>query len=662
MSICSPNGRRKTVDGRPVTAALTARPRLKDLADYVVYLLYLSALTILSRLPLAWLFRFGQGVGWLGYRLFGKYRRLASANIRIAFPDWTETEVAHCAESHFKDLVANMLCSFTLLRKPWDEIKKHVDLSSMERFRERVDAAPSFILVINHIGNWELHTLVAKTLRPGPHGVIYQKLSNRFIDEHIRKIRELTGLRVIERQQSLSRSAALLKAGAGVGILIDQHAGDKGIWVPFFGRLASTTPLPAILAKKTGAELLPAAMVTVGVAQWRLELSDFIPQQGASIEEVTYRANLALEALITKRPSDWFWVHQRWKTPAPKFLLRGYKRGVYVPQGVGALKPFRVLVRSSNWLGDAVMTVPAVRRIKRGRPDVHLTILTRTNLAEFWRTVSEVDEVIAIRAKDSIFSVAANLREKFDVAILFPNSPRVAIEAWLARIPRRVGYFRPWRNWFVNQSIKEPQKPGPLRHQSNHYLRIAQQIGADLQEPLEEIMSRETERGLIGVCPGAEYGPAKRWTEFHEAAKRLSSEQNLHWLIFGTAKEQVFAQKLVDTLGRNATDLTGKTTMLELMQHLRRCQLLLTNDTGTMHLAAHLGVPTVSIFGSTEPALTGPMGDGHVVIRHHVECSPCFLRECPLDFRCMKAVTVEEVVEKVRGAIAATSTSPAAAR
>ena len=625
-----------------------SQPRLKDLADYIIYLLYLSALAILSCLPLAWLFRLGQGVGWLGYRLLGKYRRLASANIRIAFPDWSDTEVAHCAESHFKDLVANMLCSFTLPKKPWDEIKKHVDLSSMERSRERVDAAPGFILVINHIGNWELHTLVAKALRPGPHGVIYQKLSNRFIDEHIRKIRALTGLRVIERQQSLSRSAALLKAGAGVGILIDQHAGDKGIWVPFFGRLASTTPLPAILAKKTGAELLPAAMVTIGVAQWRLELCDFIPQQGASIEEITYRANLALESLITKRPSDWFWVHQRWKTPAPKFLLRGYKRGVYVPESAGPLKPFRVLVRSSNWLGDAVMTVPPVRRIKRGRPDVRLTVLTRTNLAEFWRTVSEVDEVIAIRAEDSIFSVAANLRQKFDVAILLPNSPRVAIEVWLAGVPRRVGYSRPWRDSFVNQIISEPAQPGPLRHQSNHYLRIAHQIGADLLEPLDGVTPRQIERGLIGVCPGAEYGPAKRWTEFHEVARRLSSEQPLHWLIFGTAKEQVFAQKLVETLGVNATDLTGKTTLLELMQHLRRCQLLLTNDTGTMHLAAHLGVPTISIFGSTEPALTRPMGDGHTVIRRHVECSPCFLRECPLDFRCMKAVTVDEVVEKVR--------------
>jgi lipopolysaccharide heptosyltransferase II len=149
------------------------------------------------------------------------------------------------------------------------------------------------------------------------------------------------------------------------------------------------------------------------------------------------------------------------------------------------------------------------------------------------------------------------------------------------------------------------------------------------------------------LCPGAEYGPAKRWPEFGAAAKDLSERLGLHWLIFGTAKERFISEKIAEILGMHATDLTGRTTLLELIAQLRRCEVLLTNDTGTMHLAAFLGVPTVSIFGSTEPQLTGPIGKGHTVLRHHVECSPCFLRECPLDFRCMKAVTVEEVVRAV---------------
>lgn len=432
-----------------------------------------------------------------------------------------------------------------------------------------------------------------------------------------------------------------------LAVLVDQHAGDKGVWTPFFNRLASTTSLPAILAAKTGAELLPVAIFTVGPAKWRLEVSEFIPRPGASVEELTYRINRALELLIIRRPSDWFWLHQRWKTPAPRFLLREYKRGVYVPNDCGPLKPFRILVRSSNWLGDAVMATPAVRRFKCGRPDIRLTVLTRTKLADYWRLVSEVDELVTIDPGNSVFRVASKIRDRFEVAILFPNSIRSAIEVWLAGIPRRVGYSRSWRDLFVNQIIPEAPMPAPLRHQTGHYLRIGDRIGANPAEPLLQEVYREAEPRLVGLCPGAEYGPAKRWTEFGLAARQISERRGIHWLVFGTANERPLAADILKILGTNATDLTGRTSLLELAAQLRRCRLLLTNDTGTMHLAAFLCVPTVSIFGSTEPQLTGPIGAGHVVIRHHVECSPCFLRECPMDFRCMKAVTVEEVVRQV---------------
>jgi lipopolysaccharide heptosyltransferase II len=279
--------------------------------------------------------------------------------------------------------------------------------------------------------------------------------------------------------------------------------------------------------------------------------------------------------------------------------------------------------------------------------------LTQSKIADFWRLVPEVDDVMTIDPEDSVFRVGSKIRGGFDVAILFPNSPRAAIEAWLAGIPRRVGYPRPWRDGFLNQLIREPKGARPLSHQKEHYLRIAGQIGADLSDPLPEISRWKPERGLVGLCPGAEYGPAKRWPEFGAAAKDLSEKLGLHWLIFGTRKERYISRKVAEVLGTRATDLTGRTTLLELISQLRRCEVLLTNDTGTMHLAAFLGVPTVSIFGSTEPQLTGPIGKGHTVLRHHVECSPCFLRECPLDLRCMKAVTVEEVVRAVEGRVLA---------
>ncbi len=623
--------------------------RLKpgDVFDFFVYLIYRGVGWLLGCLPLSWVFGLGQSAGWLGYYLLGGYRRLATANIKIAFPDWSPEEVKRCAKRHFKDLMANLICSFVLLEKPWEIVRKHFDVSELERAKERINRAKSVLWTINHIGNWELFIFCTGLVRSCKHAVIYRALPNRFIDAHIRRARGSTGLELIERKHGLAQSTHILKEGGVLGILVDQHAGDKGVWTPFFNRLASTTPLPAILALKAGAELLPVAIFTVGPGKWRLEVGEFVSKQGASVEELTYRINRALELLIIRRPSDWFWLHQRWKTPSPKFLLHEYKRGIYVPGTSERLVPFRILVRSSNWLGDAVMSAPAVRHLKRGRPDAHLTVLTRSKLADFWRLVPEVDELITMEPGDSVFQVASKIRRDFDVAILLPNSVRSALEAWLARIPRRVGYSRPWRDCLVNQFIPEPLFPAPLQHQAGHYLRMMDRIGANLDEGLEQGNDRRVVPLLAGLCPGAEYGPAKRWTEFGPAARQLSEAHGLQWLIFGTANEKPLAAELMKALGAHATDLSGRTSLLELAAQLRRCRLLLTNDTGTMHLAAFLGVPTVAIFGSTEPQLTGPLGKGHLVIRHHVECSPCFLRECPLDFRCMKAVTVEEVISAV---------------
>jgi ADP-heptose:LPS heptosyltransferase len=139
---------------------------------------------------------------------------------------------------------------------------------------------------------------------------------------------------------------------------------------------------------------------------------------------------------------------------------------------------------------------------------------------------------------------------------------------------------------------------------------------------------------------------------FAEVAKNIAARENAQWILLGTNRDIDVGKQIESLLDNHCVNRIGQTTMEELIEELRDCRLLLTNDTGTMHLAALLGVPTVSIFGSTEPLRTGPLGDGHIVLRRHVECSPCFLRECPIDFRCMKAVTVSEVTDAVRSILA----------
>ena len=466
-----------------------SRSKFSHPADYLVYLGYRLIAWVLLHLPLRWTFRLGQALGLLGYLTLGKYRKLASANLRIAFPEWTKKQVRKNAREHFQTLTANLLCSAVLTQKP-REAPSYIDISPLLAAASRIKDASSVIWVINHVGNWELFILAPLWLQHPLWAVIYQKLSNEFLDRHVQQLREGSGVLTIDRTEGLHRGITILRNGGMLGVLIDQHAGDKGVWTPFFGRLASTTPFPAVLAKKTGAALMPVSIVTSGIARWRVEVDDFIPSRGASIGEITSRINLSLESKIRENPSDWFWVHNRWKTPNPQFLLRHYHRGVYVPTQAKKLKPFRVLILSSRSPAEAAMSVEAARRIKRGRPDLRLSVLVIDKLADCWRNVPEVDELLEIKLKSSVFAVARKIRGQFDVAILFPSSVRSGIEIWLAGIPRRVGLSKPWRDFFVNQFVRE--RPGSISLQENGPLRIAERIGADLAEELPSMFASNT--------------------------------------------------------------------------------------------------------------------------------------------------------------------------
>jgi lipopolysaccharide heptosyltransferase II len=635
--------------------------------DFIVYLLYRAGLAIAAALPLRVLFALGQFLGFCAWLLSGKYRRLAERNLAIAFAnEKTLREMRRLVRRHFRRLGANLLCSVKLTAMPPEKIVQWVEVENIEAMDREFRAGVPVVLVLSHLGTWELFAqLMPKFVGYVRNASVYQKLGNRFIDAHVRRTRGQTGLELFDRQQGFQPVIDLLRSGGGVGVLSDQHAGDHGLWTPFFGKLASTSPLPALLAKRTRAALIAAGVYTIGPARWRLVFTERFapPTADASVAALTSEINQIVEQQIRVAPEDWFWVHNRWKTPQPNFLLAQYKRGVHLPPGVSPqdLKPFRILIRSSNWLGDAVMSVPAVRAIKNGRPDAQVIVAAPEKIAPMWKLAPEVDAIIPLPG-NWLSSVVRLLRREpfFDAAILFPNSMRAALETWLSGIPRRVGYRGHWRGWLLNQIVPKRRKPGPPEHHSLRFLRIALECGADISnsntsragvhDSTSNVQMGVNRQPIkIGLCPGAEYGAAKRWLpeRFAEAAEKISEQSSVQWILFGTTRDATVGEQIAVTLGDHCVNRLGQTMIDQLISELRECRLLLTNDTGTMHLAALLGVPVVAIFGSTEPCLTGPLGNGHIILRHHVECSPCFLRECPIDFRCMKAVTVQEVTNAV---------------
>ncbi len=625
--------------------------------DFCIYLLYRAGTTIASVLPVRLLFGLGNFMGFVGWLLFVKYRRLARRNLEIAFAgEKSPGELRRIARQNFQWLSANLLCSARLSAMPPGKLAEYIETENLDLVHEELRNGRPVILLLSHIGNWELLAqLVPGHFDYAKIGTIYQKLRNRHIDAHVNQKRAQTGAFLFDRSEGFQKPIELLRSGGLIGILGDQHAGDHGLWTPFFGRLASTSPLPGLLAKRTGAVIIAAAIHTKGPARWRMVFTPRVNSTGDSVDAITWKGNVVLEQQIRRAPKDWFWVHNRWKTPQPNLLLSQYKRGIHVPPEMRAadLKPFRIFIRASNWLGDSVISVPAVRAIKAGRPDAHITIAVPEKIASVWKLVPEVDEVLSLKSRSLVLAVCAIRREAFfDVAILFPNSLRAALEAWFAGIPRRVGFLGHHRRWLLNQVITEPP-PGPIHHQVHRYLRIARELGGprtapEIRKPGDRIKASGAPVKL-GLCPGAEYGPAKRWPpeRFAAVALTIAEKRPVEWVLFGTAADSEKGAAIEAILGAHCVNRIGRTTLDQLTAELGECSLLLTNDTGTMHLATLVGVPVVAVFGSTEPRLTGPLGDGHRIIRHQVECSPCFLRECPIDFRCMEAVSVEEVVAAV---------------
>jgi heptosyltransferase-2 len=628
--------------------------------DYLVYLVYRACTALVSALPLVLVYRAGQVAGFLAYLLLWPYRRLACANLTLAYGgDLSPAEIRRLARRHFVRLGANLLAAVKASGIRLDRLREIATVEGMPIIEQAFARGKGVVLVISHIGNWELFAQLCQFLPGNRWSTVYQPLGNRFIEAHVQRTRTRHGVVLFNRKSGFNGPTAFLRAGGAVGVLVDQHAGDGGVWSPLFGRLASTSNLAALLALRTGAELVPLAVFTVGTARWRVVISEPIPTTvpwGARLEvgNLTADINQVLEKQIDAGPADWFWVHNRWKTPRPKFLLATYRRGGALPADFpeDGLKPFRILIRSTNWLGDAVMTLPAIQAIVRGRPDAQLTVLTPAKLAGLWEHVPGVSAVLAIEPRQNVFDVARMVRAA---------SLRSALEVWLGGVPRRVGYAGHRRRYLLNQIVREPKAAARTQrkppHQSLRYAHLATEIGADAVAPFADPpagLKAPRERGSwarIGICPGAEYGPTKRWLpeRFAETAQRVGREVACEWVLFGTGKDQEAAATIEAALAGHCENLVGKTTLAELIAELRRCDLLLTNDTGTMHLAAWLGVPVVAIFGSTDPDLTGPLAPPERVkiLRHQVVCSPCFLPECPLDLRCMKVVGAAEAADAI---------------
>ncbi len=337
------------------------------------------------------------------------------------------------------------------------------------------------------------------------------------------------------------------------------------------------------------------------------------------------------------------------------------------------MQGLKILVRATNWVGDAVMSLPALQAIRGAYPDAYIAVLARRWVADIYAREAFADEVIAYESPRGFKDLAGKWRlarklaaRKFDLAILLQNAFEAAAIVRLAGIPRRIGYNRDGRGWLLTEAVRVPAKGEIPGHQRFYYLELLRRAGIIAEMPVSEAIrlagspaataagtKRFQEMGIagavIGISPGAAYGTAKRWMpeRFAEAAALLDGTVAL----FGSGDERALCEEIAATLrqrGKAAHNFAGQTSLSEFIELAAACTVYLTNDSGGMHIASALGVPTVAVFGATDHIATGPTGPLARIIREAVECSPCLLRECPIDHRCMTRVPAEKVALAAR--------------
>jgi heptosyltransferase II len=345
----------------------------------------------------------------------------------------------------------------------------------------------------------------------------------------------------------------------------------------------------------------------------------------------------------------------------------------------------RMLIRTTNWVGDAIIALPALRAVRRRFPDAHISILALTYVADIYRRQDIADELIAydrtaeyrgLRGKEKLASILK--AKKFDTALLLQNAFDAAWIAWRAGIPQRIGYDRDARGLLLTHAIRVPRADEIPPHETFYYLELLKRAGwletlPQVSEIALQVSEEQTQRAeeklqrfgsqagavRVAVGAGASYGSAKCWPpeRFASAINRWlkswpTTKRPAEVLLFGTEAEARVSAAIQAGLEKAALDLTGKTQIAELPALLSRCSVFIGNDSGAMHVAAAVGLPVVAVFGPTDPQGTAPITARCTIVQQKPYCSPCFLRRCPTDHRCMTAIEPKQVSEGISKALA----------
>ena len=579
---------------------------------------------------------FSAVVGELIFWLVPSRRRVLRSNLHHAFPERPPAWHRRIARESSRRLVETALLTLAAPFLSERRIRRIASLGpSVEAFAREIAARPRpVVLATLHLAHWESQAWF-KLLSPVPlpeFGIIFRPLDHVSLNAFVTRSRERHGMRLLSRKQGFAQALQILRAKGCVGVLFDQNAGMRGALTLLLGRVCSSTELPGLLAAKFGAEL--RTFYPRRTAFWRVTFeSDLVPSDGTAAG-ATLALNRWLEAAMSDEDlcASWLWAHDRWRNQdIPKLRLRlEAKRDLLAAdlraRGASRVpRRTRLWVRMPNWLGDVVMAGPLLRAVRESRPDAEITLIAKPGFAPLLEASGLADRILPLAERGpGYFAHFARLRASYpDVWILLTNSTRGDIEAWIAGCPQRFGIVRPGRHRpLLSHSYRLPEAYDEAHHHQielwhdflRHFGLNAPLDFSPLSSSALAAMAAAPAAAApvpgtlpVGLIPGSENDPSKRWPVDHwrRLVEALPGER---FIILGTPGDALIAAEVAAGFDRSRVlNLAGTTSLSGFAAALLGCRLLVSNDTGGMHLANALGVPVICLFGPTNPIRTGPV-------------------------------------------------------
>ena len=573
------------------------------------------------------------------YFCLPRRRRLVLSNLHHAFPEKPASWHQSIGRQSCRRLIETGLLS---VATPFLNEARYCQIVAatpelLEAFARHRDSPAATLICSPHLSYWEAQTAMPLVV-PAPFpefGIIFRPLDNVAANSLVQTSRERFGMKLLSRKAGFADALKILRRRGFVGVLFDQNAGLQGALTLLFDRVCATTELPGIMAEKFRARVY--GIYPLRRAFWRVDIGLHAIEHDGSSTAVTIGLNRWLESLLAGDDNlcaSWLWAHNRWRNqdiPSRRFRLearRDLLASDLATRGYSSIpRRTRIWIRLPNWLGDVVMTLPLLRALRVSRPDAELTLLAKKQFLPLLETWQVADQLHALPSRGpGYFLHFRRLRAKFpDVWLLFTNSFRGDLEAWFTRCRHRFGIERPGSSRPLLTHAYRP--PSGFDEQSQHQLKLWEDFlrhfglnhPADPQ-PFDGHAGGVDERLSIGLIPGSENAPEKRWPPDHWRAL-IAALPEERFVVFGTANDRAIAGAVADKFGGRVENLAGKTDLVAFNDRLRGCRLLVSNDTGGMHLANANGVPLIALFGPTNPVRTRPVFGAPVRILQPPGCA-----------------------------------------